>query len=45
MGWGRKTLLEMRGPHYSRPPDLSAAAAPDAPDEEKQIVKHPIYGL
>lgn len=31
-------LLEMTALHCSCPPDLSAAAAPDAPDEQKQLI-------
>lgn len=34
--------MEARAGHCSRPPDPSAAAASDAPDEKKVVVKHPI---
>lgn len=38
--WVKRFLLEMIVGHCSYPQDLSAVAAPDAPEKQKQILKH-----
>lgn len=40
MGWRRMTLVVMTARHCSCPPVLWAAAVQDAPDKQKQTVKH-----
>lgn len=43
MGWRRMTLVVMTARHCSCPPVLWAAAVQDAPDKQKQTVKHLFY--